>query len=115
MGKTLITFENLEQFITDKKLVMDSAKILTPGARDELVKRGIQISYAEAAAPHCQQNHCGHADNHGADCANGDGQCEDMLIGVAAIIKQHYGITDPDELRKVTLETVAVIGKSLQA
>ena len=37
------------------------------------------------------------------------------FIGVAAIIKQHYGITDPDELRKVTLETVAVIGKSLHA
>ena len=40
---------------------------------------------------------------------------DDLLIGVAAIIKQHYGITDPDELRKVTLETVAVIGKSLHA
>ncbi|MBD8894580.1 hypothetical protein SDC9_02675 [bioreactor metagenome] len=110
MGKTLITIDNLDQFIHSNKLVMDSAKILTPGARDELCKRGVQISYDEAAAHHCGHGECAqHAhDGH-------DEHCDDLLIGVAAIIKQHYGITDPDELRKVTLETVAVIGKSLHA
>ena len=106
MGKTLITIDNLDQFIHGNKLVMDSAKILTPGARDELCKRGGQICYDEAAA-HCAHGECSH-DGH-------DEHCDDLLIGVAAIIKQHYGITDPDELRKVTLETVAVIGKSLHA
>lgn len=104
MGKTLITIDNLDQFIHGNKLVMDSAKILTPGARDELCKRGVQLSYDEAAA------HCAHG-----ECSQHDEHCDDLLIGVAAIIKQHYGITDPDELRKVTLETVAVIGKSLHA
>ncbi|MBT9749188.1 MULTISPECIES: hypothetical protein [Desulfovibrio] len=110
MGKTLITIDNLDQFIHSNKLVMDSAKILTPGARDELCKRGVQISYDEAAAHHCGHGECAqHAhDGH-------DEHCDELLIGVAAIIKQHYGITDPDELRKVTLETVAVIGKSLHA
>ena len=110
MGKTLITIDNLDQFIHSNKLVMDSAKILTPGARDELCKRGVQISYDEAAAHHCGHGECAqHAhDGH-------DEHCDDLLIGVAAIITQHYGITDPDELRKVTLETVAVIGKSLHA
>ncbi len=110
MGKTLITIDNLDQFIHSNKLMMDSAKILTPGARDELCKRGVQISYDEAAAHHCGHGECAqHAhDGH-------DEHCDDLLIGVAAIIKQHYGITDPDELRKVTLETVAVIGKSLHA
>ncbi|KAF5084626.1 hypothetical protein DSECCO2_77160 [anaerobic digester metagenome] len=107
MGKTLITIDNLDQFIHSNKLVMDSAKILTPGARDELCKRGVQISYDEAAAHHCGHGEC-------AQHAH-DEHCDDLLIGVAAIIKQHYGITDPDELRKVTLETVAVIGKSLHA
>ena len=98
---------------------MDPAKILTPGARDELVRRGIQIRYAEPAAAPCQQGCPSHADGpvtgHAHGNSGNDCQCDDMLIGVAAIIKQHYGITDPDELRKVTLETVAVIGKSLQA
>ena len=37
------------------------------------------------------------------------------VIGVAIISLSTFGITDPDELRKVTLETVAVIGKSLHA
>ncbi|HZF60440.1 MAG TPA: hypothetical protein VEZ52_02315 [Desulfovibrio sp.] len=109
MGKTLITIDNLDQFIHGNKLVMDSAKILTPGARDELCKRGVLISYGEAAA-HCAHGGC---PQHGHD--GHDDHCDDLLIGVAAIIKQHYGITDPDELRKVTLETVAVIGKSLHA
>ena len=109
MGKTLITIDNLDQFIHGNKLVMDSAKILTPGARDELCKRGVLISYDEAAA-HCAHGGC---PQHGHD--GHDDHCDDLLIGVAAIIKQHYGITDPDELRKVTLETVAVIGKSLHA
>ena len=109
MGKTLITIDNLDQFIHSNKLVMDSAKILTPGARDELCKRGVQLSYDEAAA-HCAHGGC---PQHGHD--GHDDHCDDLLIGVAAIIKQHYGITDPDELRKVTLETVAVIGKSLHA
>ena len=109
MGKTLITIDNLDQFIHGNKLVMDSAKILTPGACDELCKRGVQLSYDEAAA-HCAHGGC---PQHGHD--GHDDHCDDLLIGVAAIIKQHYGITDPDELRKVTLETVAVIGKSLHA
>lgn len=107
MGKTLITIQNLDQFICGGKLVMDSAKILTPGARDELSKRGVQICYDEAAAQPCGHGDCAH---HGHDEHN-----EELLIGVAAIIKQHYGITDPDELRKVTLETVAVIGNGLHA
>lgn len=112
MGKTLITIDNVDQFIHGNTLVMDAAKILTPGARDELSRRGVRISYDEAAA-HCTHGDCA---QHGHDGHDGhDDHCDDLLIGVAAIIKQHYGITDPDELRKVTLETVAAIGKGLHA
>lgn len=112
MGKTLITLENLDQFVHGKTLVMDSSKILTAGARDELTKRGVEVAYGETGCAACghdpHADHC-HADHsHAANCP-ADKCHEELLIGVAAIIKQHYGITNPDELRKVTLDTVRAI------
>lgn len=107
MGKTLITQENLDQFVHGKTLAMDGSKIITAGARDELTKRGIDVVYGEASCAACgHEPHAdhGHAENHPAgDCP------EELLIGVAAIIRQHYGITSPDELRRITLETVRAI------
>jgi hypothetical protein len=112
MGKTLITQENLDQFVHGKTLDMDGSKIITAGARDELTKRGIDIVYGEAACAAC--GHEAHADHghasHGHAETPSEGDCpEELLIGVAAIIRQHYGITNPDELRRITLETVRAI------
>lgn len=105
MGKTLITLDNIDEFVCCGKLAMDSTKIITAGARDELTKRGIEVVYGEAEGQCC----C-HEQAHGHHEAQPD---EDLLVGVAAIIRQHYGITDPEMLKKVTLETVAAIGKDL--
>ena len=105
MGKTLITLDNIDEFVCCGKLAMDSTKIITAGARDELTKRGIEVFYGEAEGQCC----C-HEQAHGHHEAQPD---EDLLVGVAAIIRQHYGITDPEMLKKVTLETVAAIGKDL--
>ena len=105
MGKTLITLDNIDEFVCCGKLAMDSTKIITAGARDELTKRGIEVVYGEAEGQCC----C-HEQAHGHHEAQPD---EDLLVGVAAIIRQHYGITDPETLKKVTLETVAAIGKDL--
>ena len=112
MGKTLITLENLDQFVHGKTLAMDSSKIITAGARDELTKRGIDVVYGEACCTACghdpHADHC-HADHSHAQNCPADKCHEELLVGVAAIIKQHYGITNPDELRKVTLDTVRAI------
>lgn len=127
MSKTLISIDNIDQFICCNKLMVDSSKILTPGARDELTRRGVEIVYGEGGCD-CHGGATGHGAEHGAASAcaagaahttcGGSAGChdaahydEDMLIGVAAIIKQHYGITDPEVLRKVTLETAAAIAK----
>lgn len=105
MGKTLITFDNIDEFVCCGKLAMDSSKIITAGARDELTRRGIEVVYGEAEGQCC----C-HGQAHVSHEAQYD---EELLVGVAAIIRQHYGITDPETLKKVTLETVAAIGKDL--
>ena len=111
MGKTLITLENIDEFVCCGKLAMDSTKIITAGARDELTKRGIEVVYGEAEGQCCCHGH-DHAHDHAHD-HHGPQHDEELLIGVAAIIRQHYGITDPETLKKVTLETVAAIGKDL--
>ena len=105
MGKTLITLDNIDEFVCCGKLAMDSTKIITAGARDELTKRGIEVVYGKAEGQCC----C-HEQAHGHHDAQPN---EELLVGVAAIIRQHYGITDPETLKKVTLETVAAIGKDL--
>lgn len=115
MSKTLISINNIDQFICCNKLVVDSSRILTPGARDELTRRGVEVVYGEGGCG-CQSGAPCAAGTAGAGGAGGAGNAaahydEDMLIGVAAIIKQHYGITDPEVLRKVTLETAAAIAK----
>ncbi|MBI5520480.1 MAG: hypothetical protein HY916_10545 [Desulfovibrio sp.] len=112
MAKTLITLEGLDMYIQDGKLVLDSSKIITPGARDELYKRGVELEYSPA--PHEAPGHSCAEDTPGAHCAQAGAYPEDLLLGVASIIRQHYGITDPDDLRKVTLETVAAIGNCLE-
>ena len=109
MGKTLITLENIDEFVCCGKLAMDSTKIITAGARDELTKRGIEVVYGEAEGQCCCHEQT-HDHEHGHHAPQHD---EDLLVGVAAIIRQHYGITDPETLKKVTLETVAAIGKDL--
>ncbi len=111
MGKTLITLDNIDEFVCCGKLAMDSSKIITAGARDELTKRGIEVVYGEAEGQCCCHGH-DHAHDHAHD-HHGSQHDEELLIGVAAIIRQHYGITDPEMLKKVTLETVAAIGKDL--
>ena len=53
MSKTLITVDNLQDFIHDNRLNMDADKILTAGARDELTRRGVDVVYDAAPAGAC--------------------------------------------------------------
>lgn len=122
MAKELITADNVEQFVHDGKLCMDNGKILTPGARDILSQKRIEIVYGESSAisaaarefvgqPCCNRTVVtSAAGSHEVTtaCCNAEFD-EDVLVGVAAIIKRHYNITNPEELRRVTLTTVRAI------
>lgn len=139
MAKELITADNVEQFVHDGKLCMDNGKILTPGARDLLSKKHIEIVYGEPCAvsaaaqafvgqPCCNRTvapavaqaaatvtagaqKATAAPAGTAACCNGEFD-EDVLVGVAAIIKRHYNITNPEDLRRITLATVRAIAGS---
>lgn len=120
MAKELITADNVEQFVCDGKLCMNGSRILTPGARDVLGKKHVEVVYGEAPCNNTAcRNPCGNAAWQGSSSPVAAGQCtsgacnaefdEDVLVGVAAIIKRHYNITNPEELRRVTLTTVRAI------
>ena len=53
MSKTLITVDNLQDFVSGGRLQMDGSKILTAGARDELTRRGIEVAWSDAPAACC--------------------------------------------------------------
>ena len=67
MGKTLITIENLDQFIHGNKLVMDPASLSPRQGKCESGKRGVQINYAEAAEHHCAHGECAQHAHDGHD------------------------------------------------
>ncbi len=116
MQKQLITVDNLEDFIckSSGKVYLDGTRILTPGAKDELSKRGVSVEFG----PGC--NHPGTscaAASCGAGCASGTAANshtnEDMLIAVAATLQNEYGVTDPDKLKSLSLELVQTLKGNL--
>lgn len=123
MKKKLIRVDNLDEFICKEsgKVHVDGNTILTPGAKDELTKRGIGIVYdrrsrpvgaapgqpgGKGCPPGCKCPLCTQAKSRAA-------AVEDLLISVAAVLKKDYGIKDPDELRSKSISVVKSIKESL--
>jgi hypothetical protein len=127
MKKTLISVDNLEEHLCAAcgGLHADGA-LLTPGARDELARRGVSVVYRDGAQ--------GGACCKGADraaCANAPGasgnpafaapdaqggavSVQDMLVGVAALIKRECGVTDPDQLRDMSINILKTLQKHIR-
>ena len=121
MKKELISVENLDAFIckSDGKLYVSKNRILTPGARDELARRKVSIVYGEEPAP---------AEHVQAPCRGGGGAGKTFFVGpeegtglasagsleslsmaVAHMLKTQYGVTDPREIRAMTVEALKTI------
>ncbi|WP_174408915.1 hypothetical protein [Desulfovibrio psychrotolerans] len=130
MKKKLVGADNLDSFIckADGKLYADGSVILTAGARDELSRRGIAVEYgprpgAGAYAPAHGDCPPGYTCPPGCTCAAcaagavaactaeaaGHTDLEGLVLGVAAILKNEFGIHDPEELKAVSCEAVKVI------
>ncbi len=126
MKKKLIEVCNLDDYIcqTTGKIYIDGTLLLTPGAKDELSKKGIGIVYGpkpetevHASEPHQEDPHAdAHADEHnthghGHDDHKGKAveDLEGLLLAVAAMLKNQYGVTDPEELKKLSCQVVKSI------
>ncbi len=109
MKKKLVTVDNLEDYVcrASNQLHADSTIILTAGAKDELRKRGVAIVYGSGSAGSA----C-HSMMNGASFLGLTGKAanmEELLLGVAAILKKEYGVTDPQELKALSLQAIKTI------
>ncbi|WP_319776997.1 hypothetical protein [Maridesulfovibrio sp.] len=109
MKKKLIEAGNLDSFICSdsKTLYVDNTMILTPGAKDELCKRKIKIARVEDAAAVAETGNrgCGNPDCTKEVC---DG-CEDLVMGIAVLLKEEYGITDMAQLKDLSFKVAEVV------
>ena len=109
MKKRLIGTHNLEEWLcpTSGKVYMDGATLMTAAARDELAKRGIEIVHGAApAAPSRSLEDEVPGENASPDL-------ERFLLGVAGILRDQYGVTDPGELKQLGLHVARTVKKHL--
>jgi hypothetical protein len=113
MKKELIGLDNLDSFLckTENRIFIDnSAVVLTPGARDELTKRHVEIAYGFCP----DATSCG---LHAAPAASGkcetDVALQALIYGIAASLKHEHGITDPIQLCDMTRQALERLKSSL--
>ncbi|ABB40065.1 hypothetical protein Dde_3271 [Oleidesulfovibrio alaskensis G20] len=116
MKKKLVGVECLNEYIcqSSNKLYADSSVILTPGARDELSRRGVTVVYG----PRPESGEAPAACPPGCTCpactaAKADSGLEQLLFAVAAMLKTEYGITDPEELKNLSCQALRTIKANL--
>lgn len=119
MKKELICVENLDAFICkqDGKLYLDRGRILTPGAKDELARRGVSIVYGPEPAPAASCRSCcgtGRTFSVGPEKEASSPvvmtkSLESLAIAVASMLRKQYGVTNPEQLRAMTIEALKTI------
>ncbi|PKM51481.1 MAG: hypothetical protein CVV02_05970 [Firmicutes bacterium HGW-Firmicutes-7] len=89
MGKTLLTKNNVEEYILKNqlKIFVDKNMILTSGAKDIIRNRGISIIYDQNQVE--KQND--------EDCT----ELEMITKLLVKILKEQHGITDDEQIKNV--------------
>jgi hypothetical protein len=107
MAKKLVGIDSLDEAIcqADGKIYVDHTVILTPGAKDELIRRGIPIVYG--TKPEAEQ--CAHAPAAGASTQ----VLENILQAVTKILGEQYHITDPGQLKAISCQVIKTIKENL--
>ncbi len=119
MKKTLVEVKTLDKYICphNQAIYLDGSIILTPGARDELNKRGIAIvrgsvtvhdSVTKSGAVQCS-----------VDCVceacielAATGSTEKLFYSVAAVLKQDFNVTETKQLQEMSCRIVKAINKT---
>lgn len=115
MAKKLVKAGSVKEFICKDtgKFYAQKDMILTPGAKDELREMGVKIEYG----PKPEVKKCDKEEITVEKPVEEEKafslSAENILLGIAAILKNEYGITDPDQLMKVSIEVVNIIKENL--
>lgn len=115
MKKTLIQAKDLDNYVCKAapKIFIDvSSTLLTPGAKDELRKRGVSILPGSCPKAGVCALHSGAGENASsmADSIR-DPAFEKLIFSVAAILQTEYGITDLEQLQTLSAKAAEAIRK----
>ncbi len=116
MKKKLVATECLDEHIfqADKTLYADQSIILTPGAKDELARQGVTVVYGPKPE-HLSGNGTCPAGCTCTACAVQPvgSEYEQLFYAMAAMLQTEYGITDQEELRKISAEALKIIKENI--
>ncbi len=114
MKKVLVQADNLDEFIcrADSKLYVDGSMILTPGAKDELARRGVVVVHASCSDSASRGPRGSASPSLGAALGE-NANLEGLLLGVAAMLQKECGITDPELLKAASLQAIQTIKENL--
>lgn len=122
MKKKLVEVGAIDPYICldSAKFYADKTMILTPGARDELSRRGITIVYdprpETASRLPSGQDTVEKACSPSSGAASGESHSEELerfVLAVAAMLKERYGVEDPEELKAMSFQVVKTIRENI--
>ena len=119
MKKKLVEASNVESYICENgsKIYIDNTMVLTPGARDVLSGRRVEIIYgARAGAENTLSaalKNCASGNAFSAVAGNGNGDYEKFVLNIGVMLKESYGITDPAELKRYTEKAIKIIKENI--
>lgn len=82
MSKKLITVRNIQDYISENRIIVTEGMIITPGAKDRLKELGAEIIYGKKCC----------------DLSDNDKEFEKKVIG---ILVKEFNITDPSIIQKI--------------
>ncbi|WP_027723007.1 hypothetical protein [Maridesulfovibrio zosterae] len=118
MKKKLIEVGNLDSFLCPDSctIYVDNTMILTPGAKDELRKR--KISIARVADAKSMKDRMYEQDS--SDCKYTNScekaecdECESLVMGIAVMLKEEYGITDLTQLKEMSFQLAEIVKENI--
>lgn len=105
MGKKLVSHKNIEEYIcrNENRAYIDSSLILTPGARDELLKRGVDIVYAARPA---EKGDCPAPPAKSGPVTATDSEERALIEKTVQILNKEYGLTDRDKIMEISVQVI---------
>lgn len=128
MKKKLVEVSTLKSYICEanSRIYVDTTMILTPGAKDELSKRKIAIirdtvpEFASCGAASCPARLCADGVEMTNDTpdmkstqSSDDADIERLFFGVAAMVKEEFGIEDHQQLKDISCKIVKALKETL--
>lgn len=117
MKKKLIEAGKLDSFICkdSNTIYVDNSMLLTPGAKDELRKRKISISRVADASVEMNSSAGEEAEcSNASRCTKAEcDSCEGLVMGIAVILKEEYGITDMAQLKEMSFSIANAVKAGL--